>query len=312
VVRGSRVVEEVSAGFAGSPEGAACTPDLRYQAGSISKLILSVVVLALTERHELNLDDPIGRWLGKMPPQWETITLHHLLSHTSGLGHWGDIPSLPTTFLTAPPARDDMVAMIRQAPLVHSPGAEWRYSGPGFLMAALVVEAATGASYGDVASDLVFAPANLRMTSSGHFPSGALNVAVGHHRGQVVETPAGFTQIPGTGDVWTTVDDLIRLNQALRAGQLLGKELVTLLWTPHALFEPTEDIAEDGPIHMDGYGYGTFLGRIKRQRAQIHPGDNPGYQSLLAYLPGPDLDLAVLCNEDPPSVDAAVDSLTAV
>jgi hypothetical protein len=62
----------------------------------------------------------------------------------------------------------------------------------------------------------------------------------------------------------------------------------------------------------DAYGYGTFLGHVKGQPARSHPGDNPGYQSLLAYLPDNDLDLAVLSNEDTPSVSAALNSLTSV
>lgn len=60
---------------------------------------------------------------------------------------------------------------------------------------------------------------------------------------------------------------------------------------------------------MTAYGYGTFLGRVLGHRARIHPGDNPGYQTLLAHLPDLDLDLAVLANEDTPSLHAALAEL---
>lgn len=309
VRRGDEVVEEASAGFAAGPDGRRCSPALRYQAGSISKLVVSIVVLKLVERGELSLDEPIGRWLIAGPRRWDTITLHQLLSHTSGMGHWGDIPGLPASFLAAPPAREDLVAMIIETPLLHPPAETWSYSGPGFLVAALVVEAATGTDYGDVATELVFRPAGLRSTASGVFPAEADGMAFGHRRGELITGTEGFTELPGTGDLWTTVADLICLSQALRAGVLLGEAATDQLWTPHAVLRRSGEI---GPIINHAYGYGTFLGHVKGQPARIHPGDNPGYQSLLAYLPDSDLDLVVLCNEDAPSVSAALGLLGSV
>jgi CubicO group peptidase (beta-lactamase class C family) len=309
VWRGTDLVEEVSAGFAAGPDGAPCSPGLRYQAGSISKLVVSVVVLSLAERGELNVNEPIGRWFDKTPRPWDTITLHQLLSHTSGMGHWGDIPNLPATFLTAPPSRDQLTAMIAETPLVHSPGTMWHYSGPGFLVAAHVVEAATGVDYGEIAAELVFRRAHLRATSSGQFPTGYAGIAFGHRHGDLISVPEGFTELPGTGDVWTTVGDLIVLSQALRTGVVLGDTVAAQLWTPQVTVGRSGAV---GPVVNHAYGYGTFLGSVQGRPARIHPGDNPGYQSLLAYLPDADLDCVVLCNEDTPSVSAALNSLTAL
>jgi CubicO group peptidase (beta-lactamase class C family) len=152
VVRDGDVVDERSSGFVAGPGSARCHPRTRFQAGSISKLVLSVVVLELAQRNDLHLRTPVVDWLDDAPEQWRTVTLHHLLSHTSGLGHWGDIPGLPP-ILSNPPPRDDLVGLIADAPLVHSPGRGWRYSGPGFVVAALVIEAATHRTYGEVATD---------------------------------------------------------------------------------------------------------------------------------------------------------------
>jgi hypothetical protein len=99
---------------------------------------------------------------------------------------------------------------------------------------------------------------------------------------------------------------LVRLNQAIRAGQVIEPDAAAQLWTPHVEIGGSDD---GGPIVMDAYGYGTFLGRLNGREARINPGDNPGYQSLLAYLPDNGVDLAVLCNEDAPSVNAALADL---
>jgi CubicO group peptidase (beta-lactamase class C family) len=304
-VRHGVVIDEQSSGHVAGPESAPCRPGTWFQAGSISKLVLSVVVLELAVRSELHLQAPITDWLDDAPPHWDRITLHQLLSHTSGLGHWGDIPGLPP-LLEDPPPHADLVALIASADLLYSPGSGWRYSGPGFVVAALVIEAATRRPYGEVAADLVFEPANLPATTSGAFPGSREDVAMGHQQGQRLHVHPGFADIPGTGDLWTTTDDLVRLNQAIRAGQVIEPDAAAQLWTPHVEIEGSDD---GGPMVMDAYGYGTFLGRLEGREARINPGDNPGYQSLLAYLPDDDVDLAVLCNEDA-SVNGALADLT--
>lgn len=303
VVRGGSVVEEVSAGSGDGHDGSAGAAGLRYQAGSISKLVVAAVVLRLVEQRVLDLDEPVVRRLVGAPPAWEGITTAHLLSHTSGIGHWGDVPALGARLLSAPPARADLVAMIEQAPLVAPPGRTWRYSGPGFLVAALVVEAATGAAYGEVAAELVLGPAGLRATTSGHHPTPSAGVATGHRDGAPLEPHPGFTDLPGTGDLWTTVDDLVALHQALRRGDVLSPASAARLWTPHATVPGP---AGPGPVVVRAYGYGTFLGEVRGRPARIHPGDNPGYQSLLAHLPEDDLDVAVLCDAEAPAVDLAL------
>ena len=111
VVCDGDVVDERSSGFVAGPGSARCQPRTRFQGGSVSKLVLSIVVLELAQRNELHLRTPITDWLADAPEHWHTITLHQLLSHTFGLGHWGDIPGLPP-ILSGPPPRDELVGLI--------------------------------------------------------------------------------------------------------------------------------------------------------------------------------------------------------
>jgi hypothetical protein len=142
-------------------------------------------------------------------------------------------------------------------------------------------------------------------TSSGPAPADP-DVAVGHDHGRPWPLHPNFADVAGSGDLWTTTGDLVRLSQALRAGQLL-KMSAPQLWTCHAALAAAD--TDPGPVVVTGYGYGTFLGRVRGHQARINPGDMPGYQTLLAYLPDQELDLAVLCNEEAPSVDAALAEL---
>ena len=306
VVRAGTVVEELSSGPAGEPGGAPCSPGLRFEAGSISKLVLSTAVLALSERGLLGLDEPVARHLDDLPAAWAGITPRHLIGQTSGLGHWGDLPGLLPAFVDDPPGRGPLLDLVRATPPVSPPGLRWRYSGPGFLVAALVVEAVTGSAYGDAADELVLRPAGLRSTTSGRHPATTDGIALGHRSGEVLAPVAGFTDLPGTGDLWTTVADLVTLNRALRTGVLLRPETAERLWTPAAQVPAG---VGGGPVVTEAYGLGTFLGRVKGRPARIHPGDNPGYQSLLAHLPDDDLDVVVLGNAEAPCVDDALRAL---
>ena len=72
--------------------GAECTPQTRFQISSLSKQFTAVAVLLLAEAGQLDLAEPVARWLPGCPPQWQRVTLHHLLSHTAGVRHWGDAP----------------------------------------------------------------------------------------------------------------------------------------------------------------------------------------------------------------------------
>ena len=161
-----------------------------------------------------------------------------------------------------------------------------------------------------MAAALVLGPAGTASSTSGTFPVRAADVAVDHRRGQPVDVHAGFAQIPGSRDLWPTVGDLVRPNQASRGGHLLRPHVAGQLWTPHAQVGPAP--APHGPVVVDAYGYGTFLVRVAGPAARTNPGDDPGYPSLLTHLPAVDVDLAVPRHEDAPSVDAALAQLTAL
>ncbi len=113
---------------------------------------------------------------------------------------------------------------------------------------------------------------------------------------------AGWTRIPGSGDLWTTAEDLLRYARALRSGRLLDPSTAAAVWEPHVRLPA----GGPGTTAATAYGYGTFLGRVLDRPAWFVPGDNPGYRSLLAHPRGGDADLVVLSNDEGPGLDAAV------
>ncbi len=178
-------------------------------------------------------------------------------------------------------------------PLCSTPGTTWSYSSPGYLLAARVVEAVSGAAYADVLTARILAPVGLSASVIGRTP--ADGAAWGYRAGSRVDVPE-FAAIPGTGDVWSTVDDLARYTTAFEAGELLSRSSRQAMASRLVLLSEPPD--PDDPAPADGYGYGYFLGTVGGHRARFHPGDNPGYQSFLAYLPELRATIVILCNTE--------------
>ncbi len=306
VTRGGHVRLEVAAGPADAGTGVACTPRTRFQVASVSKQFTAAAALLLAESGRLDLAGPVARWLPGGPAQWRQVTLHHLLTHTAGVRHWGDAsgfdPSRPMDLA-------ERLALIQQAPLLGEPGASWRYSSPGYLLAGHIVAQAAGQPYERFLAGAVLDPLGLTETSTGGDPVGGA-AARGYRDGQPVPSWP-LSAMPGTGDLTSTVGDLARFAVALYSGELLGPRSRQAMLTPHAPLPENQD-SSDGWETYEGYGYGVFLGRLGGHVAYLHPGDNPGYQSLMVWLPGPEACVVVLSNDEATDTTALLRQLLPV
>ncbi len=83
---------QASGGFADASAGVFCTPGTRFQIASVSKQLTAAMVMLLVDEGEVSLDDRLDRFLPGCPAHWQALTMHQVLTHTSGLGHWGDLP----------------------------------------------------------------------------------------------------------------------------------------------------------------------------------------------------------------------------
>src|SRR5262249_55265524 len=122
---------------------------------------------AASRAGKLDLAEPVVRWLPGCPPQWQRVSVHHLLTHTAGVRHWGD-----TSGFDASQRMDiaERVALIQQAPLLSDPGARWHYSSPGYLLVGQVVEQASGQPYAGFLAREVLVPLRLTSTCVGCTP----------------------------------------------------------------------------------------------------------------------------------------------
>ncbi|MEU4421785.1 serine hydrolase domain-containing protein [Actinoplanes sp. NPDC024001] len=244
-------------------------------------------MLILAEQGVLSLDDHIDRWIGGCPWQWSGITLHHLLTHTSGLGHWDDYPMIDLTRRVGP---DDLVKTFHGVPVKYPPGAGWSYSSPGYVLLAHVVERASNTPYRQFLAARIFAPLGSDGTFAG-MPGAVADVARGHDAtGRPLATWELDVVGMGAGDVWSTARDMVAWLDVIQNGRLLREPYRTLMITAQA---------ETGKGHdAGGYGYGVFVGVLNGRRCWYHNGHNAGFKAFAASIPETDRRIVVLSNSE--------------
>jgi CubicO group peptidase (beta-lactamase class C family) len=302
VARSGIIVARRAGGLADRAVGSACTPETRFQIASVSKQFTAAAVLLLAGESRLSLDDPVSRWLGGCPRDWDAITIHHLLTHTAGLGHWGHFPALDQ-YHPVDPARQR--AIFQREPLVFAPGSRHGYSSPGYVLLAWIVEQAGNQPYASFLSDRVFAPLGMRTASAGDPPAGTA-VACGYYGGEPMPSYELATVNIGAGDIWCTAADLLRWDEAFGNDELLPASAREAMLASYA--SPGVQSDRDNWA-FTGCGYGWMTGVIAGRRAFFHSGNNPGYLAVNAWLPDEQLTLAILTNDEATDVAQAVTDL---
>jgi len=298
-LRGGTLVIESYSGLADHQTGEACGPGTRFQLASVSKQFTAAATMLLVEQGVLSVTDPIGRWIKPTPPSWNAITVHQLLTHTSGLGHW---PEYPDVNLYGGVDPDREITAFRSRELLFPPGSRWRYSSPGYVLLAHIVERASSEAYAAFLTERVLRHAHLDDTFVGN-AHGRPRVAKGYCDGQPVDTfDLGVVGI-GAGDVSSTGVELAGWVRALGSGPVLSEASRRTMFTSHVAVgaERTSSFVSD--LH---YGYGLLTGRTEGWPIVFHTGDNSGFKAISVWLPENDLALAVLSNEESTDLEPVV------
>jgi D-alanyl-D-alanine carboxypeptidase len=324
-------------GLADLEKKIAMTKDVRMPAGSIGKTFVAAVALDLVADGKLKLDDRVARWLGNEPwfkrlPNGDTMTVRHLLNHSSGLiDHVFDEDSgfanylkekLDPTHVAPATVTFDPEAFVRFAldrkPLFR-PGEGFHYSDTGYILLGMIIEKAGGLGYYKEVSRRFLKPLKLTLTSpmnrrklmglvAGYAPKGR----------SLFNTPykvadAGvFAFDPSLewtgGGLVTNSQDLVRWAKALFEGKAIGHRY---------LEEMLNSIAKPGPERdasgrAFGYGLGVSIARTKYGTVYRHGGFFPGYNSVLAYYPDSGIAVAMQINADDTKLEAHFEALVRV
>ena len=275
----------------------------RFNLGSMNKMFTATAIARLVESGEVAFTDPIATHLPDYPAEVaDKVTIHHLLTHTSGLGDFfgprydAERDSLHTL--------DDYLQLFVDEPLQFEPGARHQYSNAGFIVLGLIIEAVSGQDYFDHVREQVYAPAGMTATDAFERDAPTPDLATGYTY-RLPDDPADLTfadvldgPVPndfflsprGTsaGGGYSTVEDLLRFDRALRSGTLVAPAMVATL---------TEGKV-DTPRPGVRYAYGFVDDRSGAERIVGHSGGAPGINGNLDMYQDSDVTVAVLANVD--------------
>lgn len=288
VARGDTVLYRGARGLADVESGQPLTADALFRIGSISKQFAAAGLLKLVEAGKVSLDDPLSKYVAGFP-NGDHITVLELLNHTSGVKDYTHLAAWRTGPIASDVDTAGLIAVFKSAAPDFAPGADWAYDNSGYVLVGAVIEAASGQSWHDYLRTALFEPLGLDHTGYAADPEWAARQVKGYSLDDDKVVPAraiSMTQPHAAGGLLSTVDDLLKWNRALHEGRVLHSGTYARMITPV------------GAAVQAHYGLGIELATVQGQAMLDHSGGIFGFESMLDYVPGPDVSVIVLQNND--------------
>ncbi|PPK85224.1 CubicO group peptidase (beta-lactamase class C family) [Neolewinella xylanilytica] len=287
--KGDKIVFRKSYGLADIKNNVELSTEMIFEIGSMTKQFTSAAVLQLVEAGRVRLDDPIRAYVSGFPEKPYPITIHQLLSQTSGIPEFFDVDESEFDKLATVHTPEELIDYYRDRPLDFEPGTEFAYSNSNYPLLGLVVERVTGIPLAEYFERFIFTPLGMDHTSL-WYSSERPPVPVGYRLNaageQVRSPPIDGSTVYAAGGIVSTLGDLYRWNNELKRPTHLSKRIVSQLIRE----KKTTDKAGTG------YGYGFFVGEWNGHRLIHHGGNMYGFTSAAMYLPKPDVFVCVLAN----------------
>jgi|TARA_B110001450_G_C17602202_1_gene473480 CubicO group peptidase (beta-lactamase class C family) len=238
VAHNNKIIEKRAYGLSSIEFNVKNNLETKFNIASITKMFTSVATLQLYEQEKLKLDVPIGKYLPNYPNKLvrDSVTIHQLLSHTSGLNNFyvadeGKMKNLEYK------KTSDFVQLFVNDTLLSKPGTKYNYSASGFVILGLIIEKVSGKNYYDYIKDAILKPAEMLNTSELEIDSIVSNKASGYtsmfgENKILKKNDYYLTKASPGGFYYSTITDLFNFSKALRNYKLLKKETTELMFKP--------------------------------------------------------------------------------
>jgi CubicO group peptidase (beta-lactamase class C family) len=266
------------------------TPDTIFESGSVAKQFTVMAVMLLVEDGRLSLDDEVRKHVPELPDYGVSLTIRHMLSHTSGLRDWGSVAAIAGAPRTTREYTHAHVLDIvsRQKSLNFPPGTQWSYSNTGFNLAAIIVDRLSGMSFAEFSRRRIFGPLGMTKTSwrDNHqqIVKGRAIAYSTAPAGYQIEMP--FENVHGNGGLLTTIGDLLKWNENF-VKPVVGSAATIAQMTTAGKYSDGRNL---------DYGLGLYVRPLEDTSNVYHSGSTAGYRAHLNRFPQQHLSVAVLCN----------------
>ncbi len=291
VVKDGKTIVRKAYGMANVSKGVAMQPEAIMRMGSVTKQFTSTAIMMLAEEGKLSVSDPITKFLPDYPTRGKTITIEHLLTHTSGIANYNAKRAWRSQ------AADDigvvqMIDSFKNDPFDFEPGTQYAYTNSGYFLLGAIIEKVSGQPYPQFLQQRIFAP--LGMTRTGYESVHALPGlrAVGYTSsmwgGFTTASAISMSQAYAAGALMSTVDDLAKWDAAISSGKILKPATWSQAFKPYTLStgKPTN------------YGYGWETSKVRDAQQIGHGGDIHGFSVYTLRLPEQKVYVALLSNAD--------------
>lgn len=297
-----KILFEKAYGLASVEQNVPNTLATRFKIHSLTKQFTALGIMMLVEQGKLNTSDSICKHFPNCPQAWERVTLHHLLTHTSGIP---DYTGLWTSSDQATGEASDLQNLSRvlsetkDKPLDSDPGQKWRYSNFGYVLLACLVQKVSGEPYPEFIRQHIFEPLHMANTGSeglAHVkhddyegPAPVRNLASGYNgeAGHLETTISYMYKLMGAGGIYSTVGDIFLYDQALSTHKLLRKETLEKMVSSAVLAnEKTKNL----------YGYGWIVSNYFNRQCLHHSGGTNGFAVEYARFPADEVSIVIMSN----------------
>lgn len=279
VAENGRVIYKKGLGLANMEWNIANAPDTKFRLGSITKQFTAMLVMQLVEQGKIKLDGKLSDYL----PDYrrdvgEKVTIHQLLTHTSGIPNYTALPSFMETVSRNPFAVDAFIKKYGSGDLEFEPGTKFNYDNTGYFLLGAIIEKVTGKPYEQVLKENILDPVGMKNTGYDHADTLINKRAAGYTkspRGYVNAAYLDMSLPYAAGSLYSTVEDLYLWDQALYTDKLLSAKSKELMFKPN----------------LNNYAYGWFitqatLGETKETVPVFaHDGGINGFNTSIVRLP---------------------------
>ena len=287
VVREGEVIYRKGQGMANLEFGIPIEPDMVFRIGSMTKQFTAVAILMLVDQGKLALDDSITKFLPDYPTHDYLITVEHLLTHTSGIKGYTDMPE--PSFWKKDFTVQELIDFFKYQPMQFAPGKCWAYNNSGYVLLGAVIEKVSGQTYEQFIQQSIFDPLGMKQS----LYDNPLRIVPRRVAGYA-KSPAGYTNSAylslttpyAGGALASTVDDLALWDSALYTEQLLTQETLQRAFTPYRLIDGSST----------AYGYGWEIGEYAGHPLIEHNGGINGFNAHAIRMSADRVYVAVLSN----------------
>ncbi|HEX3249835.1 MAG TPA: serine hydrolase domain-containing protein [Pyrinomonadaceae bacterium] len=306
VAENGKVVYKEAFGMANMEWNIPNTPDTKFRLGSITKQFTATAILQLVEQGKIKLNGKLSDYLPEYRKDiGEKVTIHHLLTHTSGIPSYTSQPGFFENVSRNPYKVDEFVKKYASGDLEFEPGSKFLYDNSGYFLLGAIIERVTGKPYEQVLQENIFNPLGMKNTGYDHYNTIIAKRAAGYikTRDSYANAPYLDMSIPyAAGSLYSTVEDLYLWDQALYTNKVLSAQSKALMYTPF----------------LDGYAYGWVIRNagFKQNNEDVqvitHEGGINGFTTTIVRFPKEKNLIVMLDNTNTEYLDRLSESITKI